>query len=332
MAEITIIEPVVESNKDLSSQLIPVANAVVGQEQVPTVNARQLHSFLRVKSRFNDWIKRRIREFEFKDGVDYIAVLKNEHDGIIEQIDYILTVPMAKELSMVERTPKGKQARKYFMECERRYFESIGKGHPAGPVRTTLPISTKEDRAPIRILTAEWARKMAAPDTPSQGHHKSACNQLNANFGLKSITELPEAWVTDAIAWIQSKIDGLTALPSAEPIAALPAAPAPRRVTFEDYQKLYPGLVCGPQHWELLRDRIYTAMDVFMTELKAVQKEAINPFQINRKSNVQNYLDAAMGPMHNLWDSSTENMRMSYKNAYDALDGCRDTWMLLHKG
>ena len=114
--------------------------------------------------------------------------------------------------------------------------------------------------------------------------------------------------------------------------AALPAAPAPRRVTFEDYQKLYPGLVCGPQHWELLRDRIYTAMDVFMTELKAVQKEAINPFQINRKSNVQNYLDAAMGPMHNLWDSSTENMRMSYKNAYDALDGCRDTWMLLHKG
>lgn len=332
MADTTIIEPVIESNKDHFNQLIPVANAIVGETQIPTVDARALHRFLRVKTKFSEWIKRRVREFDFKEGQDFIVVPKNGNTEMFEQIDYILAVPMAKELSMVERTPKGKQARKYFMECERRYFESIGKGHPAGPVRTTLPLSTKEDRAPIRILTAEWARKMAAPDTPSQGHHKSACNQLNANFGLKSITELPEAWVPDAIAWIQSKIDGLTALPSAEPIAALPPAPAPRRVTFEDYQKLYPGLVCGPQHWELLRDRIYTAMEVFMSELKAVQKEAINPFQINRKSNIQNYLDAAMGPMHCLWDSSTENMRMSYKNAYDALDGCRDTWLLLNKG
>lgn len=59
------------------------------------------------------WIKNRIKNYEFIEGIDFIA--GNFLPGS-ERIDYHLTIDMAKELSMVERNEKGKQARQYFIE------------------------------------------------------------------------------------------------------------------------------------------------------------------------------------------------------------------------
>lgn len=98
-------------------QLIKIENSTIGQDVKETVNARELHVFLEVSTRFNDWIKRRIEEFNFTEGADFV-VLKNEYAKL--PTEYALTLDMAKELSMVERNEKGKQARQYFIECERR--------------------------------------------------------------------------------------------------------------------------------------------------------------------------------------------------------------------
>ena len=89
------------------------------REGQQTVNARDLHEFLGVSTRFNDWIKNRIDQFGFIENQDFVTLTENLVNGG-KQTEYHLSLDMAKELSMVERNEKGKQARLYFIECERR--------------------------------------------------------------------------------------------------------------------------------------------------------------------------------------------------------------------
>ncbi|MCK8493554.1 antA/AntB antirepressor family protein [Spirosoma sp. RP8] len=90
-----------------------------GGQGSPVVSARELHRFLGNRRQFADWIKNRIRQYELVEGQDYISVSQNSENGG-RMIEYALTLDTAKELSMVERTPKGKQARQYFIDCEKR--------------------------------------------------------------------------------------------------------------------------------------------------------------------------------------------------------------------
>ena len=85
---------------------------------IETVNARELHAFLEVKTRFNDWIANRISEFGFSENKDFVSLTENLVSGGKQNVFHI-SIDMAKELSMLERNDKGKQARLYFIECER---------------------------------------------------------------------------------------------------------------------------------------------------------------------------------------------------------------------
>ena len=85
---------------------------------IETVNARELHAFLEVKSKFADWFKNRVSEFGFIENSDFVSVSKILESGG-RSIEYHISIDMAKELSMLERNDKGKQARLYFIECER---------------------------------------------------------------------------------------------------------------------------------------------------------------------------------------------------------------------
>lgn len=98
--------------------LIPVTRRVVGGATVQAVNARDLHTFLEVATAFKDWITRRIEDFGFTEGTDFCSFLSESLGGRPAK-EYALTLGMAKELAMVERNEKGKQARLYFIECER---------------------------------------------------------------------------------------------------------------------------------------------------------------------------------------------------------------------
>ena len=87
-----------------------------------TVNARDLHEFLKSKQEFANWIKSRIRDYGFEKNHDFVVFdnfIKNPQGGRPSK-EYHVTLDMAKELSMVERNEKGKQARRYFIACERR--------------------------------------------------------------------------------------------------------------------------------------------------------------------------------------------------------------------
>lgn len=91
---------------------------IVRTDEKETVNARDLHEFLEVQSKFADWFRNRVEKYDFKEESDFVSVSKSLENGG-RQIDYFVTIETAKELSMVENNEKGKIARKYFIECEK---------------------------------------------------------------------------------------------------------------------------------------------------------------------------------------------------------------------
>lgn len=86
------------------------------ESERPTVSARELHSFLEVGTAFKDWFPR-MCEYGFSEGIDFCSFLSESTGGRPAQ-DAQLTVPMAKEISMIQRNDKGKLARAYFIKIE----------------------------------------------------------------------------------------------------------------------------------------------------------------------------------------------------------------------
>jgi len=106
--------------------IIPVFRANIGKELANSVNAREIHEFLGVKSRFNDWIGRAIEKYDFVENQDF-TLLKNEYGkkGQFLPTDYIVTIDMAKELAMLENNQKGREVRKYFIACEKNMMVAV---------------------------------------------------------------------------------------------------------------------------------------------------------------------------------------------------------------
>lgn len=88
-----------------------------GEKQ--TVEARELWYFLESKQDFSTWIKSRIKKFGFIENIDFIRFHKKMEANNANMVEYHISVEMAKELSMVENNEKGRQARRYFIQCEK---------------------------------------------------------------------------------------------------------------------------------------------------------------------------------------------------------------------
>ncbi|WP_421186163.1 antA/AntB antirepressor family protein [Aeromonas enteropelogenes] len=115
---------------------LPLTEQAIEGKQVKTVNARELHAFLTMGRDFSNWIKDRIAEYGFVDGVDFTTVeilsspnlastkeshpyQRNAAKARPQRIkEYALSLNMAKELAMVERSDEGRRARRYFIDCE----------------------------------------------------------------------------------------------------------------------------------------------------------------------------------------------------------------------
>lgn len=82
------------------------------------VNAKILHHNLSPNSQFRDWINYRISEYGFIEGQDYFAEKFHKSQGR-PSISYTLTLDMAKELAMLERSETGRFFRRYFIQREK---------------------------------------------------------------------------------------------------------------------------------------------------------------------------------------------------------------------
>lgn len=100
------------------NELIKVTTNEQGSQ---VVSARELYKFLEVGQDFSNWIKRMI-EYGFEEDTDFTLILAKSTGGRPTK-EYAITLDMAKELSMIQRSEKGKQARKYFIDCEKQLQE-----------------------------------------------------------------------------------------------------------------------------------------------------------------------------------------------------------------
>ncbi|MFS1016803.1 antA/AntB antirepressor family protein [Enterococcus casseliflavus] len=89
------------------------------------VSGRELHGFLEVETPYKKWFDR-MSEYGFAKNVDFTVLDKNVRDdtsfgGARKITDHAMKLDMAKEVSMIQRTDKGKQARQYFIQVEKQY-------------------------------------------------------------------------------------------------------------------------------------------------------------------------------------------------------------------
>lgn len=90
------------------------------ESEQPTVSGRELHEALGVETRYNDWFKR-MSEYGFTENIDFYSILSKTSEGGRPSTDHQLTIDMAKEICMIQRSEKGKQFRQYFIEIENQW-------------------------------------------------------------------------------------------------------------------------------------------------------------------------------------------------------------------
>lgn len=107
------------------------------------VSARELNNFLEVKADFTTWCKRMF-DYGFEENQDY-SLLKIGERNAHNKIDYALTLDCAKEISMLQRNDKGKQARKYFIEVEKQAKLAINQD-PLALLKLAVSEMEKKDK------------------------------------------------------------------------------------------------------------------------------------------------------------------------------------------
>lgn len=96
------------------------------KENEQLVNGRELHEFLEVATEYKKWFGR-MAEYGFVKNIDFIRVTQKcpTPGGIQNITDHAMKLDMAKEISMIQRTEKGKQARQYFIQVEKEYKQQL---------------------------------------------------------------------------------------------------------------------------------------------------------------------------------------------------------------
>jgi anti-repressor protein len=168
---------------NIMNELIPISE----YKGKKAVSARLLHTFLESKRDFSNWIKERIQKYDLVENQDF-EVFNNfgeNPSGGRPLTEYALSIDAAKELSMVEGNAKGKQARQYFIACEKKWKESKNQLDFSNPDTVLMLVQNWKEERSKRELAEKKASQM-----------KSVADELyKNNESLK-----PKALFADAVA------------------------------------------------------------------------------------------------------------------------------------
>ena len=128
------------------------------------VSGRELHGFLEVATEYKKWFSR-MTEYGFVENEDFTRVTQKcpTLGGVQNITDHVLKLDMAKEISMIQRSEKGKQARQYFLLVEKAW------NNPEMVVQRALQIQTRKVEA-LQMENAELKPKALFADSVSASH------------------------------------------------------------------------------------------------------------------------------------------------------------------
>ena len=181
-------------------QLIPVFTGELFEQTTQYCNARDLHASLKVGRDFSTWIKGRIEEYSFAEGMDFVVFdspnpgnQKKSRGGDRRSIDYHLTMDMAKELAMLENNAIGRQVRRYFIQAEKELRAQLRdkarhvlalpgvKSLHSGITFKQTVILQQQSRDLMQLLLAE-------PALPAQLNLHRQLRQVNDALGIPTDT------------------------------------------------------------------------------------------------------------------------------------------------
>lgn len=139
-------------------ELIPLTE----RDGVQAVMGRDLHAFLGLKDRYNDWFPRMV-EYGFAAGQDFTELSVKPSGAGRPRQDHIVTLDMAKEIAMIQRTERGKQARQYFIEVEKRARQVEELTPEQLMAKALLQAESTMKDLEVRAVTAEASLEAAAP-------------------------------------------------------------------------------------------------------------------------------------------------------------------------
>lgn len=160
------------------------------------VSARELHYFLEIDTRFDKWIQRMF-DYGFTENLDYQCLTKNVQmpNGGSRAVldDYALSLDCAKEISMIQRSDKGKQARQYFIECEKKLNNPIANITKKDLAKMLLESEEEKERLEATIQLQKEEIKEAAPkaiyyDEVLQSKATYNTNLIAKELGMSAIT------------------------------------------------------------------------------------------------------------------------------------------------
>ena len=233
------------------TQLVPVYRGTIGGVPAHVVNARELHTYLENGDKSAGWIPDRIEKYGFVEDQDFALIsvnseIKKGRGGDRRSKDYLISLDMAKELSMVENNAKGREARRYFIAMERKALEAAGQMVPASHQETLLP---SEQQTLSEIVHAKVAH--LAPDLQGKGLAE-IWSRLHHKFRIAKYSQLPRTRIAEAILYVtQMELRGVPSTP-------VTPEPVPEPLSAQQYDELTRTLC--PSHWLLNGDGVQTAI------------------------------------------------------------------------
>lgn len=163
------------------------------------VSAHELYTFLGIKRDFSNWCKKMF-SYGFEENKDYSLIIgQSESKGVFAQKgenlseggrpikDYALTLDCAKEIAMIQRTEKGKQARQYFIACEKQLKTQTKTLSPKE--MALLVIAAEEEKERLEI-SLEHANKTILTQAPKIEYVNKVLNAENCHTTTTIAKEL----------------------------------------------------------------------------------------------------------------------------------------------
>lgn len=165
-------------------------NITQNENNDQVVSGRELHEFLEVSTPYTQWFERMI-EYGFVQNVDFIGLSQKSEkpQGGRPTIDHALKLDMAKEISMIQRTVKGKEARQYFIQVEKEYKQQqqvpLTLDQQIAAIATGYG-SVKEELVEVKDQVADLTNRFGLPSNKAKVLQKKVASKVYMFTGGKA--------------------------------------------------------------------------------------------------------------------------------------------------